>query len=181
MKWLLVACVMWAGVAAGQENRPPPVDPDVYKAAADRLAAKAATQPTELDRLRKENAELKRENADLRARIASLENAAPKNATPPAGLNPEEVLKIGMTVEEASKAIGSRGIVDSETTAEKTLRFVQRKVDADRTIFATFTDGKLSTVQYQGWNVMPSAPPAPVLGERRGEPNPRKPKTPGGY
>lgn len=179
MKWIMLVFLTVATASRAQEKAPPstPIDPETYNAAVERLKAKAASQPTEVERLQRENAELRQLVSQLRADIVSLNKQLPAQPKPPKG---DEKLKIGMTIAQAREAMGAPGGVDSETATEKTIRFSEF-VETDlssgfRVVFATFEDGKLTRINYSPANMTTKTVPG-VTGIT---PNPPKKKS-GGY
>lgn len=70
MRTTLILFMALCGAAMASE--PSTFDADKVRQAQERLTAKAASQPSELDQIKKENAELKNLVASLRARVLEL-------------------------------------------------------------------------------------------------------------
>ena len=79
-------------------------DPQKVREAQERMAVKAATQPSEAEKLKKENAELKALVALLRRRIGKLE--AESRQTVKAG-DDQSILHKGMTYGDVANILGS--------------------------------------------------------------------------
>lgn len=179
MKWVMLI-VLAVGLVARAEDKPNAVDPEQLKAAQAKLDAKAAAQPSEVEKLRKENAELRREVAELRARVAKLSELVKGEAATRAG---ESKLTIGMTVEQAAVAVGSKGTVKEETATRKAIEYSEWKTTATHTgprkVRADFEDGKIVALTFGTWDAEPiGREPAPA---RTPAPPPKKPGKPGDY
>jgi septal ring factor EnvC (AmiA/AmiB activator) len=79
MKWMMIAVLAVAGVAFAGEPDAKAVDAEAYRAAKERLAAKATTQASETERLRREIDHLQAEVASLRKQLAALTVKASDN------------------------------------------------------------------------------------------------------
>ncbi|HEY7116555.1 MAG TPA: hypothetical protein VH475_08215 [Tepidisphaeraceae bacterium] len=76
--WVILGLVLTAAMAGAADDKPvvPPIDPDVFKEATARLAAKATTRPDEIARLKAENSALRAEIANLKLQVEQLQHAA---------------------------------------------------------------------------------------------------------
>jgi hypothetical protein len=179
MKWILVIAFSIGTAALGDEKPAPPiVDAETYRAAMERLKAKAASQPSEIERLQRENAELKQLVAHMKEDIVRLNKQLAVQAKLSKG---DGKLRIGMTLDEARRAMGAQGGVDTETATEKVIRFsefIETTLSSGfRTVFVTFEDGKITRLSYSPANMSPK----PIPEAAATSPNPPKKKTPNGY
>jgi hypothetical protein len=169
--WVVILVVTFATLARAEDPKAGGVDPDVMKAAAERLAQKAGNgTAAELGRLRKENADLRAELERAKAAIAELQKKIPKEVT--AGK-----LSIGITLPQARAAMGENGDTESESADQLVVVFREPNPEGGasfRKVWATFRGGKLDSLTYGDWDnrFAPSKPPLPKAG------SPVRPSTP---
>jgi cell division protein FtsB len=176
MKTWILAVVMLGAVGAYAQDKG--VDPETYKAAVERLKARAATGPSEADRLRAENAELRATVTDLKAQIQRLRAEADQQAkaNPPTPAKQTRPLKVGMTLAEVKEVMGGEGEVDTESAEQTVIQFRETDnsregVSKRRSVWVTFKRGKAVEISYGQWDVnafKPSLPSPPIRGDLGG-------------
>lgn len=179
---VIAAMVALAAVSArGEKPTPPTVDPVAFREATERLKAKATSQPSELERLRSENSDLKREVESLKKRLNALiaERRAEADARGDNLHDPK--LTVGMSIEQVEKVLG-KGQVDFESSGRKAILYRPYPAISNiRTIHITFVEGKIASVMYSRRDPSEYGPiPQPVYrGPAAGPTSP--PAKKGGY
>lgn len=134
-------------------------DEQRYREAVERLNAKAATQPGELERLRKENSELRAKVAVLEKRLKELEAKAKPLPHRPGKPNGAEQVKIGMTLEEVQKIMRTDGKPIRITAEGETRTFHERwENHSVRDTTINFVNGKVVEIWPGDWERSPFAP-----------------------